>query len=159
MSVNALCRYLVVTVVLMLGACASHPPDERVPTKISLTASRDVNPDINGRPSPIVVRIVQLHGDGEFQSADFNALYSHEKESLGSSLIVTQEFELRPGEHLDTKIPVAKDARFVGAIAAYRDLTTAQWRVLRNRPSHSLFVKENVVVSLDRNTLTLSVNH
>jgi type VI secretion system protein VasD len=145
--------------VLALSACASHEANERVPTRTSLSASKDINPDINGRPSPVVVRIFQLHGDAEFTNADFNSLYAHEKESLGASLIVTQEFELRPGEHLDTHIPLAKDARFVGAIAAYRDLSTAQWRVLRTRPSHSLFVSESVVINVDRNTLTLSVNH
>jgi type VI secretion system protein VasD len=157
-SLNPVFR-LVLLMTLMLSACASHPPDERVPTRISLTAGKDVNPDINGRPSPVVVRIFQLHGDAEFLGADFFSLYTKEKESLGASLIASQEFELRPGEHLDTKVPLAKDARYVGAIAAYRDLSTAQWRVLRTRPSHSLFVSENVVVNLDRNTLTLSVNH
>ena len=158
-SASGTCRTLVTLAVLVLSACASHSADERVSTRTSLSASKDVNPDINGRPSPIVVRIFQLHGDGEFQSADFSALYAHEKESLGASLIAVQEFELRPGEHIDTHILLAKDARYVGAIAAYRDLSTAQWRVLRTRPSHSLFVSESVVVNVDRNTLTLSVNH
>jgi type VI secretion system protein VasD len=156
MSVKPL---FVMLAVLVLSACASHPADERIPTRTSLAASQDVNPDINGRPSPVVVRIFQLHGDGEFTSAEFFALYTHEKESLGASLIASQEFELRPGEHLDTKIPLARDARYVGAIAAYRDLSAAQWRVLRTRPSRSLFVHESVVVNVDRNTLTLSVNH
>jgi type VI secretion system protein VasD len=160
MLVNLYRMLLTLTLaVLVLGGCASHPPDERVPTRASLAATQDVNPDINGRPSPVVVRIFQLHGDSEFQAADFPSLYAHEKESLGASLIVSQEFELRPGEHLDTRIPVAKDARYVGAIAAYRDLSASQWRVLRTRPSHSLFVSESVVVNVDRNTLTLSVNH
>jgi type VI secretion system protein VasD len=158
-SAAGMCRTLVMLIALVLSACASHSADERVATRTSLSASKDVNPDINGRPSPVVVRIFQLHGDGEFLSADFFALYTHEKESLGASLIAFQEFELRPGEHLDTKILLAKDARYVGAIAGYRDLSTAQWRVLRTRPSRSLFVHESVVVNVDRNTLTLSVNH
>ena len=80
--------------VLALSACASHSADERVATRTSLSASKDVNPDINGRPSPVVVRIFQLHGDGEFQSAEFFSLYTHEKESLGASLIAFQEFEV-----------------------------------------------------------------
>ena len=156
MTVNS---YRILAMLVVLGGCASHPPDERVPTRASLSATQDVNPDINGRPSPVVVRIFQLRGDGEFQAADFPSLYAHDKESLGASLIVSQEFELRPGDHLDTRIPVARGARYVGAIAAYRDLSASQWRVLRIRPSHSLFVSESVVVNVDRNTLTLSVNH
>ena len=145
--------------VLALSACASHSPNERVATRTFLSASNDVNPDINGRPSPVVVRIFQLHGDSEFWNADFFSLYKREKESLGASLIAIQEFELSPGEYRDTRIPLARDARYVGAIAAYRDLGVAQWRVLRTRPSHSLFVAESVVIKVDRNTLTLSVNH
>src|ERR1700722_17718151 len=144
--------YRMLVMMLVLSGCASHPPDERVPTRALLAATQDVNPDINGRPSPVVVRIFQLRGDSEFQAADFPSLYTHEKESLGASLIVSQEFELRPGDPLDTRIPVARDARYVGAIAAYRDLSASQWRVLRTRPSHSLFVSESVVVNVDRNT-------
>ena len=64
-SASGTCRTLVTLVVLVLGACASHSADERVSTRTSLSASKDVNPDINGRPSPIVVRIFQLHGDGD----------------------------------------------------------------------------------------------
>jgi type VI secretion system protein VasD len=158
-SLKSVARIWLVPAALVLSACASHAANERVATRTALSASKDVNPDINGRPSPVVVRIFQLHGDAEFSNAEFFALYTHEKETLGASFIAIQEFELRPGEHLDTRIPLAKDARYVGAIAAYRDLSVAQWRVLRTRPSHSLFVHESVVVNVDRNTLTLSVNH
>jgi type VI secretion system protein VasD len=144
---------------LLLSSCASHGSNDRVETRTLLSASNDTNPDINGRPSPVVLRVFQLRGASEFGRADFFALSLHEKDALGASLIGVEEFELRPGEHLETRIPVSRDARYIGAIAEFRDIHGAQWRALRTRPSRSLFVSESVVVDIERGALSLSVNH
>jgi type VI secretion system protein VasD len=159
MSLNRLWIVVLALVALPLMSCASHGSDDRVPTKTLLSASDDTNPDINGRPSPVVVRVFQLKSDAEFGHADFFALTLHEKDVLGSSFLGVEEFELRPGERLETRIPVSKDARYIGAIAEFRDINSARWRVLRTRPSHSLFVSESVIVDIERGVLTLSVNH
>jgi type VI secretion system protein VasD len=143
----------------LLSSCASHGSNDRVETRTLLSASNDTNPDINGRPSPVVLRVFQLRSDSEFGRADFFALSLHEKDVLGASLIAVEEFELRPGEHLETRIPLSRDARYIGAIAEFRDINGAQWRALRARPSRSLFVSESVVVDTERGALSLSVNH
>jgi type VI secretion system protein VasD len=143
----------------LLSSCASHGSNDRVETRTLLSASNDTNPDINGRPSPVVLRVFQLRSDSEFGRADFFALSLHEKDVLGASLLGVEEFELRPGEHLETRIPLSRDARYIGAIAEFRDINGAQWRTLRARPSRSLFVSESVVVDTERGALNLSVNH
>jgi type VI secretion system protein VasD len=143
----------------LLSSCASHGSNDRVQTRTLLSASNDTNPDINGRPSPVVLRVFQLRSDSEFGRADFFALSLHEKDVLGTSLIAVEEFELRPGEHLETRIPLSRDARYIGAIAEFRDINGARWRALRARPSRSLFVSESVVVDTERGALSLSVNH
>lgn len=155
-------RLLIVALALvgtLLSSCASHGSNDRVETRTLLSASNDTNPDINGRPSPVVLRVFQLRSDSEFGRADFFALSLHEKDVLGTSLIGVEEFELRPGEHLETRIPLSRDARYIGAIAEFRDINGAQWRALRVRPSRSLFVSESVVVDTERGALSLSVNH
>jgi type VI secretion system protein VasD len=159
MSLNRLSLVALALAALPLISCASHGADDRVQTRTLLSASNDTNPDINGRPSPVVLRVFQLRNDGEFGRADFLALSLHEKDALGTSLIGVEEFELRPGERLETRIGLSRDARYIAAIAEFRDLNSGQWRTLRTRPSHSLFVGESVVVNIERGAVLLSVNH
>jgi type VI secretion system protein VasD len=145
--------------VLSLSACASHSSNERVQTRALLSAAQDVNPDLNGRPSPVVVRIYQLRGDAEFSKADFMGLFVREKEVLGGNLIDVEEFDLHPGESLETRLPMARDTRYIAAAAGFRDIGNAQWRTLQQRPSRSIFFSERIGVKVDRGALALSIKH
>jgi type VI secretion system protein VasD len=159
MSLNRVSTAWLMVVALTLTSCALHGSSDRVDTRTLLSASNDVNPDINGRPSPVVLRVFQLRGAAEFTSAEFAALYSHEKEALGVNLVAIEEFELHPGENLEIRLPMVRDTRYLGAIAAFRDINAAQWRTLQARPSRSLFFSERIAISVARGTLTLSVKH
>jgi type VI secretion system protein VasD len=122
---------------VLLAGCSSAPP-KPVATKATLVVAQDVNPDSNGRPSPIVVRIYQLKEEGAFNNADYFALMDKEQEALGASLLSREEYELQPGESrtLDLKIP--PEARYLGAIAGYRDIRNAHWKALSPAPEKSL---------------------
>jgi type VI secretion system protein VasD len=146
---------IALSMLLVLSSCASHNSNERVPTRTQLSASQDVNPDINGRPSPVVLRIYQLRGDAEFAKADFSGLFLREKEALGGSLIDVEEFALHPGESLETRLPLSGEARFIAAAAGLRDIGNAQWRTLQPRPSRS----RQIEVKVDRGMLILSIKH
>ncbi len=41
-----------------------------------------------------------------------------------------EELELRPGEQLAFKLSVERHSRYVGVLAAYRDLPHVQWRLV-----------------------------
>jgi type VI secretion system VasD/TssJ family lipoprotein len=90
-------------------------PGAAVKAPMTIAASADTNPDATGRPSPVVVRIYQLKTD---------------KRVLGPELISRDEFVLAPAEQRTIDVSVAGETRFVGAIAAFRDIRNAQWRVL-----------------------------
>lgn len=115
--------------VLMTGACSSLSPYSKV-TKLdlTLTASDQLNPDIDGRPSPIVVRLMELKNPVAFENADFFSLYERGKESLSPDLVASEELELRPGETRQLKLSVNDGSRYVGVLAAYRDLPETRWR-------------------------------
>jgi type VI secretion system protein VasD len=143
----------------LLAACAAKPP-KPVEAKTHITVSPDVNPDSTGRPSPIVVRVYQLRNDAEFNGADFFALYEHEKETLGASLILTKEFEFQPGEAQDLKLPLSPEARFLGVVAAFRDIRTAKWRTITAAPEKSLMdmlSKDRVSISVDKAAVALNI--
>ena len=106
------------------------PPEAPVKAPMVISVSADTNPDATGRPSPVVLRIYQLRTDAAFNSAEYFALYDDEKKVLGSERISGDEFVLAPAERRTIEISVAPEARFVGAVAAFRDIRNAQWRAV-----------------------------
>lgn len=113
---------------------------------MTIAASADTNPDAGGRPSPVVVRIYQLKADTAFMGADFFALFDDEMKVLGAELIGRDEFVMAPAERRSVDVNVSPDARFVGVVAAYRDIRNAQWRVAVPAP----LKRDDVTVSVER---------
>jgi type VI secretion system protein VasD len=155
-------RILRVSLCLVLGAlaaCAAKPP-KPVDARTVITVAEDVNPDSTGRPSPIVLRIYQLRGDAEFNDADFFSLYDKEKETLGASLILREEYTLQPGEQRELELPLSREARFLGAVAAFRDIRSARWRVITPAPEKTLtdlLSKDRVRIGLEKDAVTLQI--
>ena len=116
------------TLVLLAGCSTLSPYSHVTKLNLNLTASDQLNPDLNGRPSPIVVRLFELKHPVAFENADFFSLYERAKESLVPDLVSTEELELRPGETVELKLSVEEGSRYVGVLAAYRDLPDTQWR-------------------------------
>lgn len=122
-------KTLTALAVLLSAGCSALSPYSQV-TKLDLTliASEQLNPDLNGRPSPVVVRLFELKHPVAFENADFFSLYERAKQSLAPDLMATEELEIRPGERVELKLRVGNGSRYVGVLAAYRDLTETQWR-------------------------------
>ena len=112
------------TVFLLAGcaalmACSTPPPKPQpVNLKLNITASADVNPDAQNRPSPVVIRIYQLKDDAAFKGADFFALYDKEEATLAAALVSRVEFELAPGEKKTVTLTIP------AANLAYYDVKT-----------------------------------
>jgi type VI secretion system protein VasD len=116
------------------------PPDARVKAPMTLAASADTNPDGTGRPSPVVVRVYQLRTDAAFTGADFFQLFDDEQKVLGAELISRDEFVLAPAERRTLDVTVSGETRYVGVVAAFRDIRNAQWRGLVPAPRKGLTV-------------------
>jgi type VI secretion system protein VasD len=142
-------------VMIMTTACASAPPQPPKPARARLTiaAAADSNPDANGRPSPVVVRIYQLKADTAFTSAEFFALFDDEGKVLGADLIGRNEYVVAPSERRTMEIDVSADAHFVGVVAAYRDIRNAQWRTLVQTPLKT----DDITVAVERARIAFSV--
>jgi type VI secretion system protein VasD len=152
-------KLFLLLVACLLAACASKPPKPE-PARARLVASGEVNPDSSGRSSPIVVRLFQLRTDGAFTGAEFFDLYSKEKEVLGESLVSREEYVLTPGETRELEIPLNAQTRYLGVLAAYRDIRAAQWRAVTRAPEKTLtdlLGKDGVTITLDKDAVALSV--
>ena len=118
---------LTVAMVVLLSACAGGPPKpEKLDMQISATA--DVNPDMQGRPSPIILHVLELNSTEQFNRLDYMGLTQASGAGLGAELLGKQQVILQPG---DTKpLPMELNARTttIGLVAGYRDIDNAVWR-------------------------------
>ena len=116
------------------------PPETKVKAVMTLDVSQDVNPDANGRPSPVVVHVYQLRGDAAFRRVEFFELMDDGAKALGEVLISRDEFSLQPGERRTLDVTVANEATFVGVAAEYRAFRTAEWRAIVAAPRQAFTV-------------------
>ncbi|AUM14333.1 type VI secretion system lipoprotein TssJ [Ketobacter alkanivorans] len=123
--------FKVITLLLAvwLGGC-SYFMSDLTKVDMRIVAGGDVNPDDNGRPSPVVVRVVELKSPAVFESSEFFALYQDEAQTLGSDLVATEEFEFKPGDVQDMKFALKPESNYVGILAAYRQLDKVNWRLV-----------------------------
>ncbi|WP_241495983.1 type VI secretion system lipoprotein TssJ [Paraburkholderia monticola] len=114
---------------LMLSvACKSPSPPPPTIVKISVVVHASANPDSSGRPSPVLVRVYELKSTAAFDSADFFTLYGKDQATLGADLNARNEFLLRPGESRSVELTVQQGTKFIGVVAAYRDIERTRWR-------------------------------
>lgn len=132
-------RALCLAAVSALAACMAPPPPPPPPPKvpppppppkltISIAAGRMVNPDINGRASPVILRIYELKSPAPFDGADFMSLYQQDRSVLGGELIAREELVMEPGQNQAISKLLAPEARVLGVIAIFRDVERARWR-------------------------------
>jgi type VI secretion system protein VasD len=111
--------------IALAGGCGSSSPPL---LQGSIKAEANTNPDVRGRPSPIVVRVYELRALGAFDSADFFSLFEKESETLGGELVGREEYDLRPAETRPYRRQLQPDTKFIGVVAAFRDLENSRWR-------------------------------
>jgi type VI secretion system protein VasD len=128
----AVATLLFATTAFLMAGCAKPPviePPAPVTVAIDLTATPDVNPDPNGRASPIAVRVYQLADATEFGKADFFALWEQDAATLGAGALGRHEVPLVPGASGSVTFKLNAAMQSVGIVAAYRDFRKATWRV------------------------------
>lgn len=87
---------------------------------ITFTAEENVNPDADGRSSPIVIRVFKLADARQFQREEFLNLYENANERLGNDLIDTIILkELVPGESRQENIQLSPEVRYLGLLGEY----------------------------------------
>ncbi len=116
---------------LVLAACSSAPkPKPPASVAGAITAAAQLNPTAAKRPSPIVLRVYELKSAAAFNTADFMSLFQGDQAALGAEMIAREEMTLRPGESKPVQKVLSPDTKFIGVMAAYRDLERATWRAV-----------------------------
>jgi type VI secretion system protein VasD len=115
---------------LLAAACAGGPP--KPPTIAgSVVASPSLNLDARQRASPVVLRLYELKSAALFETADFVSLFDKDQATLSSEMLGREELVMQPGEtRAIAARPLSPDAKFIGVMAAFRDLERARWRAV-----------------------------
>ncbi len=134
----------------LLTACSSTP----VPTYLNLTisADSDLNPDLAARPSPLVLKLVDMKAHTAFSNADYFKLAANPKTVLGPDYVADETMPIRPGEIKRLKLKLHEKSKYLGVVAGYRDIEKAKWRYIL-KPKVEALSEINLV--LTRNGIRL----
>ncbi len=137
----------------VLLSCSSPIKQSANEIILMFKSSEDINPNINGRPSPVDVHIFQLKNVNTFNQSTFNDLYTKAPDVFGKDFISEHKFEISIHQSNDFILTIDPNARYLGFIVAYYDLKKAKWREII---ALSEIQNERVMVNL--NALDFSIN-
>lgn len=113
---------LIGLLVLTVAACQATRRTLNFDTSVELAVDieQDVNPDSDGRASPVVVRVFMLADDRQFSREDFLNLYENAESRLGKDLIDTVVLkEFAPGEQRLETLQLSPEVRYIGLLAEF----------------------------------------
>jgi type VI secretion system protein VasD len=117
-----------------LTGCAGPRPTMPAPYTVVLSADAKVNPDMEHRPTPVQVRLLELKNSSNFESLDFYTLYDKDEATLGTDLLSKEQLTLQPGQSVTLLRKAKTDARMLGVFVAFKDVTKGSWRAITPLP-------------------------
>jgi type VI secretion system protein VasD len=119
-----------VALLLALQSCGGAPPPPPPVLHVTIKAGADQNPEADGKPAPVAVKLYQLTATGAFERADVFALSDHEATTLGQDLLQSEGFDMVPGQTRVVDRRLKPGAQFLGAAVLFRDIDKANWRAM-----------------------------
>lgn len=110
----------------LLEGCAT--PSGPQSLDLTIKGGMNQNPDPSGHPSPVGVRIYELREIGRFNRANVFTLIAHERATLGSDLLHSEQVVISPGASLTIRRSLPEGARFLAVAVLFRDIDHADWR-------------------------------
>ena len=153
-------RHPILTAILILlgitlaGCFAKKPPPPSLMTAKFLTSSH-LNPNADGEPSPIIVRLYELKSAGNFKNSEFFSLFDDESSVLANDLVARDELRFNPNETKIINRELDPATRYLGVLAAFRDLDKASWRAVVQITEHQL---NAYTILLGRHDISISKN-
>jgi len=124
-------RAMCLLLVLALPGCTwfwgdgPAAPEPRI--ELSLVAALDSNPDVHGRPSPVIVRVVQLADSKRLEQVELFQSEAAAEQALGRDLLRQEALLLRPGQQQEQVFLPVPGTRFIAVVVEYRNIDHAQW--------------------------------
>ena len=134
---------------LLLVACSSTT-ENTVNFNYFITASADINPDIAGRPSSVIVRIYQLTNKVNFENSSYDALFESNHNALGTEYITLDEYLIDPDSRKEIELKISENAKFIGVVVGYRSTDMVTWRTVKVVPEDSFWKSSGIEIKIDK---------
>ena len=147
---------------LLLAACGGGSIPKPQTLNYTLKADDLINVNTQGIPSPILVRIYELKSATIFEQSSFFDLLDNDTTKLATDMLGKREFTLKPGDELTQLRTSPADTRYVGVIAGFRDLQSAEWRasteIVADRENDILVTVDPLTVRISRTRVSRSLS-
>ncbi|MCG6657485.1 type VI secretion system lipoprotein TssJ [Halomonas campisalis] len=154
---------------VVLAACAAAPEPPPGPQTVSgrILVMPGLNPNVEGRPSPVTIRLYQLRDREAFLDASLQELVMQDTDTLGAALLGRDSYELCPmemgtaeaaeagmacqGEVRNLTQVFSPDVRYLAVMAEFFDVRdpAAQWRAVAALPSGKALEEATFTITLD----------
>lgn len=129
----------------VLVSCGGSPKKQTHDLELRISTTTDVNPDVESRPSPIVLHVLQLTDVEAFNRAEYFALSRNDAAALGGDVLNKTEIVLKPGDAKEVELELNLQTAYLGFVAGYRDIEHAKWRISESvRPGKTDWISLNL---------------
>lgn len=119
--------------------CAEEP---EVPKKtcdkqfvtLQIYGSGTINPNENGNPRPVRVRLYQLASDLKLQNARYDDVLLKEQETLGADVVKADDVTVFPNDLVEIKFERDKAAEYLGGVAFFHGPKGQAWKTFYEFP-------------------------
>lgn len=148
-------RLIIVAMITLLSGC-SFWGQEDITSQLFLKikAASNINPNVEGKPSPIEIRVYQLSDSQAFEQAEFIQLYNDAQGVLKAEVLLTRDLEsILPGEERNEALPLASETKYIGIIAGFAD-----YREAKNKAIYQPFVLGSSAINIVLDGINLSIS-
>ncbi len=142
-------KVCVVCLCVFLTACSSTS-ENNVDFRYLISAASDINPDIEGRPSSVIVRVYQLTNKINFENANYNELFESEHNALGTEFITLNEYFIDPNSKKDMDLKISENAKYIGVVVGYRSVDMVTWRTVMAVPEGSFWHGSGLEIKVEK---------
>jgi type VI secretion system protein VasD len=148
-------------IAILMVACAGNEP-QRTHVEGQIIATSWLNPDVKGEYRPVNIKIYFLASEALFNKEGFSALYQSPQNLLKDDLVFLLERQVLPGQTLQLDEEMPTGVKFVGVVAAFRNLDATVWKDLKKVPPKCFFCSgpgfwDPVRINLTQTAVSLSL--
>jgi len=126
---------LAVSAFASLGATCAPPAAVEPPkpcdvqiVTLNIYAADNINPNENGNPRPVVVRLYQLKNEVRMENATYDQILLNSKETLEDDVMKVDELSIFPNDLVEVKFERIKEASTLAGVALFHGPKGSSWK-------------------------------
>ena len=126
---------LAVSAFASLGATCAPPAAVEPPkpcdvqiVTLNIYAADNINPNENGNPRPVVVRLYQLKNEVRMENATYDQILLSDKATLDDDIMKMDEVSIFPNDLVEVKFERIKEASTLAGVALFHGPKGSSWK-------------------------------